>query len=58
MTALSTCACIYLTLKSFDLYSIIIYIELGSLTKSQLLEKVKELQGIAYQLGLEEGWWV
>ena len=29
--------------------------ELGSLTKSQLLEKVKELQGIAYQLGLEEG---
>jgi len=30
-------------------------IELGSLTKSQLLEKIKELQGIAYQLGLEEG---
>ncbi|XP_065895587.1 protein lin-52 homolog isoform X2 [Dysidea avara] len=28
--------------------------ELGSLTKSQLLEKIKELQGIAYQLGLEE----
>ena len=34
---------------------IVLCIELGSLTKSQLLEKIKELQGIAYQLGLEEG---
>ena len=36
-------------------YLLLLSIELGSLTKSQLLEKIKELQGIAYQLGLEEG---
>ena len=32
------------------------YIEFGSLAPLQLMEKVKELQNLAYQLGLEEGW--
>jgi hypothetical protein len=30
-------------------------IEFGSLTTAQLREKVKGLQNLAYQLGLEEG---
>lgn len=29
--------------------------ELGSLTPAQLLDKVRQLQNLAYQLGLEEG---
>ena len=29
--------------------------EFGSLTTSQLMEKVKGLQNLAYQLGLDEG---
>ena len=29
--------------------------DLGSLTRAQLLEKVRDLQNLAYQLGLEEG---
>lgn len=29
--------------------------EFGSLTTSQLMEKVRGLQNLAYQLGLEEG---
>ncbi len=29
--------------------------EFGSLAPLQLMEKVKELQNLAYQLGLEEG---
>lgn len=29
--------------------------EFGSLTAAQLMEKVRGLQNVAYQLGLEEG---
>lgn len=32
-----------------------LYIEFGSLTTSQLMEKIKGLQNLAYQLGLDEG---
>lgn len=34
--------------------STIHFLELGSLTTAQLLEKVRGLQNLAYQLGLEE----
>ena len=30
-------------------------LEFGSLTTAQLMEKVRGLQNLAYQLGLEEG---
>ena len=29
--------------------------ELGGLTPAQLLDKIRQLQNLAYQLGLEEG---
>ena len=29
--------------------------ELGNLTPAQLLDKIRKLQNLAYQLGLEEG---
>lgn len=32
-----------------------VLIEFGSLTQAQLLEKVRALQNLAYQLGIEEG---
>ena len=32
-----------------------LFTEFGSLAPLQLMEKVKELQNLAYQLGLEEG---
>lgn len=32
-----------------------VYTEFGSLTTSQLMEKIKGLQNLAYQLGLDEG---
>ena len=31
--------------------------ELGNLTPAQLLDKIRKLQNLAYQLGLEEGKW-
>ena len=34
---------------------IVFYIELGSLTQSHLMEKVRALQNMAYHLGMEEG---
>ena len=32
-----------------------IFVEFGSLTTSQLMEKVRGLQNLAFQLGLDEG---
>lgn len=34
----------------------VVCVEFGSLTTAQLMEKVKGLQNLAYQLGLEEGY--
>lgn len=31
------------------------HLEFGSLTQAQLMEKVRALQNMAYQLGVEEG---
>jgi len=33
----------------------VIFVEFGSLTTSQLMEKVRGLQNLAFQLGLDEG---
>lgn len=41
----------YMTLRTFFLDPVV---ELGSLTTANLMEKVKGLQNLAYQLGLEE----
>lgn len=34
--------------------AVVLCVELGSLTTANLMEKVKGLQNLAYQLGLEE----
>ena len=34
---------------------LLLYVEFGSLTTSQLMEKVRGLQNLAFQLGLDEG---
>lgn len=39
----------------YTLLLFINYVELASLTTSQLLEKIQALQTFAYQLGTEEG---
>ena len=33
----------------------VFFVEFGSLTTSQLMEKVRGLQNLAFQLGLDEG---
>ena len=34
---------------------LLFFVEFGSLTTSQLMEKVRGLQNLAFQLGLDEG---
>lgn len=36
-------------------FQLFVSLEFGSLTTAQLMEKVRGLQNLAYQLGLEEG---
>lgn len=42
-------------MKDLEADDITMVQELGSLTPSQLLDKIRQLQNLAYQLGLEEG---
>lgn len=37
------------------LTTVFFFVEFGSLTTSQLMEKVRGLQNLAFQLGLDEG---
>lgn len=37
------------------LTTVLFFVEFGSLTTSQLMEKVRGLQNLAFQLGLDEG---
>lgn len=41
-------------LRDLIMGAVMLYVELGSLTTANLMEKVKGLQNLAYQLGLEE----
>ena len=61
MAPLSTAVAVRFDLFMRDMTSVIflssvfLLTEFGSLTASQLMEKVRGLQNLAYQLGLEEG---
>ena len=61
MAPLSTAVAVRFDLFMLDMTSVIflssvfLLTEFGSLTASQLMEKVRGLQNLAYQLGLEEG---